>query len=184
MPTVGVNPFVRRQTAESRFSHFNGLLGHVANMAREHFEKAKPGYRDGVVLVEVPARGFFSGVVEVTEETVLRASFASRRPGEDPFVSVEAIGAEKLTAEHVELVLYRRDVLLEEGPDAVNKEEDYEWELVSINARPTPEPEPMTPVAMARNFLELPGGTKAEYTAEEFARAILYWSCRAMTGEE
>ena len=91
-------------------------------------------------------------------------------------------------------MLYRRDVLLEdyerersEGRDA--KLEDFvgtdcEWELVSINARPTPEPEPLTPDTMARNFLELPGGTKADYTAEEFARAILYWSCRAMLGEE
>lgn len=27
MPTVGINPFVRRQTAESKFSHFEGIYG-------------------------------------------------------------------------------------------------------------------------------------------------------------
>ncbi len=134
------------------------------------------------MLVSVPAAGFFSGVVEVTDETQVRATFTARRPGEDPFIDVVAIGAEKLPAEHVDLVLYRRDVLLEDGADSVGT--DCEWELVSINARPTPEPEPMSPMAMARNFLELPGGTKADYTAEEFARAILYWSCRAMVGDK
>ena len=40
----------------------------------------------------------------------------------------------------------------------------------------------MTPMAMARNFLALPGGTKAEYTAAQFAEAIIYWSTRAMHG--
>lgn len=181
MPSIGINPFVRRQTVESRFSHFEGDLQRVANMAKDMFSKAKPGYRDGVLLVTVPAEGFFSGVVEVTEETKLKTTFEARRKGEDPVLVTVAIGAEKLPAENVELVLYRRDVLLEEGEDSAPT--GCEWELVSINARPTPEPEPMTPDAMARNFLALPGGTKAEYTAEEFARSILYWSCRAMAGE-
>jgi len=181
MPSIGINPFVRRQTPDSRFSHFDGELQRVANMAKDMFSKAKPGYRDGVLLVSVPASGFYSGVVELTAETKLKTTFEARRKGEDPVKVTVAIGADKLPAEHVELVLYRRDVLLEEGPDAVGSE--CEWELVSINARPTPEAEPMTPDAMARNFLELPGGTKADYTAEEFARSILYWSCRAMAGE-
>jgi hypothetical protein len=39
-------------------------------------------------------------------------------------------------------------------------------------------------MAMARNFLVLPGGTKAEYTAAQFAEAIIYWSTRAMHGGE
>jgi len=180
MPTIGINTFVRRQTADSRFSHFEGDLQRVANMAKDMFAAGRAGYRDGVLLVTVPAKGFFSGVVELTPETELRTKFVSRRPGEDPVKVTEAIGATKLEAAHVELVLYRRDVLLEEGPDSAPS--GCEWELVSINARPTPEEEPMTPDTMARNFLVLPGGTKAEYTAEEFARSILYWSCRAMAG--
>jgi len=181
MPSIGINPFVRRQTADSRFSHFDGALERVIGLGRDFFDKAKPGYRDGVVLVAVPAAGFFSGVVELTPETKLRTTFVARQPGEDPVKVTEAIGAEKLPALHVELVLYRRDVLLEDGPDAAPSGAD--WELISINARPTPEPEPLTPDAMARNFLVLPGGTKADYTAEEFAQSILYWSCRAMAGE-
>jgi hypothetical protein len=119
---------------------------------------------------------FFSGVVELEPETPLRAIFSARRKGEDPYVQVEALGGQKLPAKVAEVVLYRHDVL---GSDAST---DAGWEIVSMNARATEEPEPLTPVAMARNFLELPGGTKAEYSAEQFAQAIVYWSRRAMRG--
>jgi len=182
MPTIGIHSLVTRQTPGSRFSHFDGTLQQVAVLGVEHFDAGgKPGYREGVRLVSVPAAGFFSGVVEVTPDTDLRATFEARSAGEDPYLSVVAVGGEKLPALHVELVLYRRDVLLEDGPDAAKTGAD--WELISINARPTAEDEPMTPMAMARNMLSLPGGTEATYTAEEFARAILYWSCRANIAE-
>jgi len=203
MPTVGINPFVRRQTADSRFSHFDGDLDAVADMAALWWSSARePGYRDGVVLVSVLPKGFFSGVVEVTEETPLLTTFEARQRGEDPVLVTVALKGEKLPAGRVDLVLYRRDVLLEdferERKAAEEKGETFskteagyaptgrEWELVSINAEPgeADEPAPLTPDAMARNYLSLPGGTKADYSAEEFARSILYWSCRAMIGGE
>jgi len=187
MNSVGVNPFVRRQTADSRFSHFGGSFEDVAalaaaTLAADEVGSVSDGYRDGVLLVSVSVAGFFSGVVAITPETVLRTTFESRAKGERPVKVTVAVGAEKMAARHVELVLYRRDVLLEEGPDAAPT--GCIWELVSINARPTLGPEPMTPSAMARNFLALPGGTKAEYTAEQFAAAILYWEEHAMAGGE
>ena len=177
---IGINDFVRRQTPESKFSHFVGSWENVVELAEANFASAKDGYRDGVVLVPVPFDGFYSGVVEVTPETPLRAEFSARREGEDPFLSIVAVGGEKLPAAAVDVVLYRRDVLLEEGPGGVSTQ--AEWEIVSLNARATEGPEPLTPVAMARNFLELVGGTKATYSAEEFAAAIIYWSRRAMRG--
>lgn len=179
MPSIGINAFVRRQTGESKFSHSLWRLEVVATLAERFFHEAKQGYRDGVMLVSVPPAGFFSGVIEVGYDTILRATFSQRRSTEQPFVSVEAVGATKLPAKHVELVLYRRDVLLEDNDAST----ECEWELVSINARPTEEPEPLTPMAMARNFLKLEGGTEADYSAKEFAEAILYWSTRAMCGD-
>jgi hypothetical protein len=176
---IGINAFVLRQTHGSKFSHFEGSAQQVANMAADFFHEAKQGYRDGVMLVDVPAAGYFSGVVELTTETELRATFSARREGEKLYKSVEALGAPKLAAKHVELVLYRRDVLLEDDDAST----ECEWELISINARPTEEPEPLTPRAMARNFLEEKGGTKADYSAREFAESILYWSTRAMCGD-
>lgn len=178
MTTIAMNRFARRHTATSRFSHFSGTEAELLALVTENFAKATPGYRPGVVLVPVPAKGFFSGVTEVTTETPLTAKLTRRREGEAPFVEVTAKGP-KLPAEVVEVVLYSHETLAEGG----EAETAAEWEVISINARSTAGPEPLTPVAMARNFLGLPGGTKAEYTAEEFAKAIVYWSTRANLAE-
>jgi hypothetical protein len=35
----------------------------------------------------------------------------------------------------------------------------------------------MNPLAMARNFLEKPGGTKTFYSSKCFAESVYYWSC-------
>ena len=175
---IGINEFVRRQTLDSRFSHFAGSWDELAGLVEKHFDEAKPSYRDGVLLVPVPTERFFSGVVEVTPDTPLKATFEARREGEDPFVQVVAVGGDKLPAKAVDVVLYSRDVREADG-DAVS---GAEWDVISINARPTEGSEPLTPMAMARNFLALPGGTAAEYTAKEFAEAIIYWSRRAMRG--
>lgn len=179
-PAIGVNSLVLRQTAESRFSHFGGSWDELVTLVEKFLPMASGGYRDGVLLVPVPAEGFFSGVVQATSETPFRTTFESRRPEEAAYLQTVALGGEKLPARAVDVVVYRRDILLEEGADAVSTE--ARWEIVSINARPTVYAEPLTPMAMARNFLELPGGTKAEYTPQQFAEAIIYWSQRAMRG--
>jgi hypothetical protein len=192
---IKCNAFVKRQTAESPFSFLADPIGQTADWRtlEVHIEEcmeepakldaiAKDGYKLGVVVLSLlpgfAGFRFYSGVTVLTETTPLRARFASRRPGEAAFVEVQAIGR-KTEAVAVDIILYSRALLVEEGetPDA-----DTDYEIVSINARTSPEPEPMSPMAMARNFLALPGGTKAEYTAAQFAEAIIYWSTRAMHG--
>ncbi len=175
---VAVGSFVKRQTPESRYSHHQWHWDYIADLVAANMKYAKPGYRNGVMLVPVPPDGFFCGVVEVTKDTPLYAKFESRRMPEDPYIVIEAAGGEKLPAKAVEIVIYHHDVLAENN----EADTDAEWEIVSINARPTLWPEPMTPMAMARNMLQLPGGTKAEYTAQQFAEAIVYWSRHAMRG--
>ena len=179
--TVKTNKFALRQTADSPFSHFTGTWEELeAIVLRDAVALDSPhvrqGYRPGVLLVSVDPTRFYSGVVTLTAETRLEARFAARRPGEQSFAEVLARG-EKTPAVAVEVVLYSRALLAEEGELT---EADYE--IVSINARTSVAPEPMTPIAMARNFLELAGGTKASYTAEQFAESIAYWSTRAMYG--
>lgn len=174
-----INEFVRRQTAGSRFSHFEGTEEELLALIEANFPLAKPGYRDGVELVPVPAEGFYSGVVEVqSPDAELEIRFSARQEGEDPYLHVVSTTGMKDAAKFVELVMYRHDVL---GDDAST---EADWELISINARSSAEEEPLTPVAMARNLLELPGGTKAEYTPEQFAKAIIYWSTRVMCAEK
>jgi hypothetical protein len=137
--------------------------------------QAVPGYMDGVMLVRPNPAGFLSGVVEIDKDTELSASFVARRKGEDPFIDVRAVGV-ALPAKAVDVVVYRHDVLTKDGDNST----DAAWEIVSVNARPTEEEEPQGPVSMARNHLGLTGGTKHEYTADEFAKAIVYWSRRAL----
>ena len=138
------------------------------------------GYRDGVVLVDVywanPEKQFYSAIVALNEESKLTANYAPRRPGEDPFIRVSA-KAKKQIAKHASVVLYRHDVLAENN----ERETEAEWEIVAIKARVSEEEEPMDPYTMARNFLHLNGGTKGDFTAEQFAKSIVYWNNHCMT---
>lgn len=171
--------FVKRQTSESGYSHFSGSWSDLETLAEWAFNnpnRVTPGYRDGVVLVEVPAEiGFYSAIVSLQEKTKLKANFAPRRDGEAPFIRVST-KAKKQPAKYASLVLYRHDVLAENN----ERETDAEWEIVAIKARVTEEEEPMDPYTMARNFLHLEGGTKGSFSAKEFANSIVYWNNHCM----
>ena len=76
---VITNEFVQRQTADSRFSHFNGTWEELELLVVNHWETAKQGYRDGVILIEVPPDLFFSSIVELEEGDELTGGFTPRR---------------------------------------------------------------------------------------------------------
>jgi len=183
---VACGEFVKRQTPESGFSHFEGpweLLEKIVEAQMIPYRlgpnNVTPGYRDGVVLVDMGLRFsplFRSAIVKLDENSKLTANYAPRRVGEDPFVRVSA-KAKKQTAKYAQVVLYRHDVLAENN----ERETEAEWEIVCIKARVTEEEEPMDPYTMARNFLHLAGGTKGDFTAEQFAKSILYWNNHSMT---
>lgn len=179
-PTIGINEFARdRHKPERPYAHFTGTYSELVKRVKDNFHLQKPGYRDGVILVPVSPREFYTGNVLVEEDTELRAIFEARRKGEDPFVQVLAKG-KKPMASYVDIVLYRKDVLDENNEST----EGTDWEIVSVNAREIEREEPIPPLTMARNFLELTGGTKGEYTADEFAESIVYWSKRAKIDHE
>jgi hypothetical protein len=188
MKKVACGSFVKRQTKESGHSHFEGtweeleematytlLYGQKASYWAAYPYKIHPGYRDGVVLAELDPSKFRSGIVDVKEDTKLKASYAPRRDGEAPFIRLSA-KAEKQVAKYASVVLYRHDVLAENN----ERETDAEWEIVCIKARTSDEEEPMDPYTMARNFLHLKGGTKGDFSAEEFAKSIVYWNNHVM----
>lgn len=175
--TIVCNPFVKRQTADSPFSYFTGSWEALADIAQDHFGRGQQSPDNaGVWLMPVPPTGFYTGIVELSVESELVATFRARRPDEGAFVDVRARGP-KAKATAVELVLYNHDIL------AGDASSHADYEIVSINARTTVHPEPMHPVTMMRNFLDLPGGTKTMYTAQQFAEAILYWSTHALRAE-
>lgn len=184
-PTIGLTNFVRRQTAESEFTHFNGDLDDVAILARHHFDEAVPStsHDDGVLLVPVPALGFYTGVVELQEGDKLVGEYKARRPGEEPrkVTRLDVQVPMKSPAVAVDVVLYRRDLLLEDndGPST-----DCDWEIVSINGRITEEDQPIHPDTLIANHFGLDGGSKTGYTPEQFEAAlrksVLYWKNKAM----
>ncbi|MDZ4833457.1 MAG: DUF3228 family protein [Candidatus Melainabacteria bacterium] len=224
MPKTELNSFVLRQTAQSRFSHYepaSGIPAHTfaeldALIARQ-FEQATWTTADSVdvsngpklfnsrddgkviklALASADCKGFFSGVVRADDTTVFKTVCAVRDralTGERPFIHSVAVNGKKAPAVFVEVVLYHVSALSVEErtytPEGTNDAviQVGEWQVVSVNARDTFEPEPPTPQAMARNMAahlglaEGAGGTPRVYTAEEFVQSILYWSDRAMSG--
>lgn len=186
---VACSEFVKRQTPESGYSHFDGTWDELAQIAEELIMTGKQGYKKGVLLIPVPEfdidlhgsktpllNRFYSATVSIQEDTKLKASYAPRQPGEAPFLRISA-KAKKQPAAACEIILYHKDVLAEDN----DRSTDAEWEVICIKARSSTEEEPMDPYTMARNFLHLKGGTKAEFTAEEFAKSIVYWNNHCMT---
>ena len=166
---IVMNEFCNRQVKGSSFSYFEGSLeGLIAKIedawaAGNH----KPGFREGVVLVSVDPTGFKSAMVALEDATSITTTYEARREGEGKFATTRAAGPTQ-DAKFCEIVLYTQAAL--EG-DASKEQADYE--IVSMNADDI-ENAPMGLAAMVRNTFELPGGTKAEYPAEEWARAAQY----------
>lgn len=181
-PTFGINPFVTRQTPESEFTHFEGEWSRVQELVAEHFHKAKPGYRDGVCLVPVPTEGFFCGVVELEEGDKLVGEYKARRLGEEPRKTLRAVSEDKskMPCAAVDVVLYSRETLQEGGEDCTGKD----WDVISVNGRPTQEEMPIAPMTLIANHFQLDGGTATGMSPEEFESAlresVLFWKNKAM----
>jgi len=164
-------------------------------------QAAVPGYRDGVLVVPVAPYGFRTGLVTLREGDELVGRYEARRPGEEPRKSVYAKAAvetlwasdeecdiyveemrEKIPAIAVDVILYRHDVLAEDG----DAETDAEWEIISVNARPTVGPEPIAPMVLMHNHFGSEGGTSTNMTLKEFEAALResfeYWKDKAMLG--
>jgi hypothetical protein len=188
--TIGINKFVReRQTRDSKFSHFEGTWQELIEQVEMNFEHAVEGYRPGVLLVPVGPLRFMSSIVPVDDETPLEATFGSRREGEESHLGIVSTGGKKAPAKRVDIVLYHRDVLLED--DDVEDVGPEEWQVISINASPSSVMDvPFAPVARARNILGMKGGTDAKLEeldvdellalVKDMARATIFWSQHVM----
>lgn len=176
MSITKASDFVKRQTANSQFAHFSGSWEQLETMVEANRPKAVQGYKLGVFLVPLPPEGFFTSIVKLTSDDMLGAAFKARREGEDPYIQVYAVG-EKMPAKKVDIVIYSKEVLAENNENST----DADYEIVSINASPFPDREvPMDPVTMMRNFLHKAGGTKGEFSAQQFAESIEFWSQHAL----
>jgi hypothetical protein len=188
-PTIVVNPFVRRQTAESPFSCFAGSGGWDTLVARTQAAMAagntKPGYRDGVLEVIIDPTDILSGVVVLTEGAELVGAFKPRRPGETPRKEIRAKGATKMPAVTASIILYRADVLAE-GGDNTLPADGGGWEIISLNASPVEGDMPIDPVVLMHNHFGSDGGTATGLSDAEFVALLRkgfdFWKNKAMAG--
>jgi|TARA_B100001996_G_scaffold79455_1_gene58580 hypothetical protein len=175
---VGVNDFVFRQKEGSGKSYTNKLsFQEIADHADHQMELDlyQEGYRKGVRIIDVDSsltNKFICPFVRIEKNTKLLARYVQRREDEDLYIQIRAQSGEPLLAGKVELILYHHDVLSENNEQTT----DFEWELISFHAVPKGiDFLPMGPVTMMRNQHELPGGTKAKYSSEDWAKSVEFW---------
>jgi hypothetical protein len=177
---ISLNEFVRRQTKHSPFSHYEGSDVSLVAMAEANFEKAKPGYRDGVLLIPVPAEGFFCPIVKLEEGDGVKGVFEPRAEGEAPRIhSLTGPAGFKSPAKFVDIVIYSKAVLAETKDNST----DSDWEIISINASLV-EDEPQHFLSMLGNHFGMSGGTDTKMSDSEFVAALkksyLFWFDKAL----
>lgn len=181
MPSVHISKFVRRQTAESPYSHWTiddaTLIARVVRSASIGW--CKPGYRDGVMLVQIPVDGLYSSVTQLKEGDLLIGQYLPRQKGEEPRKSSFVIG-DKTPAKRVDVVLYSHAVLAENN----EQDSDADYEIISVNASPTNEEIPLSVGTLIANHFELSGGTSTKMNDSEFVSAlrnsVMFWKDKAL----
>ena len=168
--TIGVSEFVKRQSPDSVFTHYQCRWSDLANRTVEAFEEGNytEGYRDGVVLVHMPKWEvplFFTyDAYPMFEGMKLDAQWA-KTPGREhePAKLQVKILEPKISCNYVDIIIYRKDVLQEDKDDITGAD----WDIVSINGRLKKDPPPIDPMTLVRNWLHLPGGTEMKGTTPE-----------------
>ena len=175
---VNVNEFVRRQIKGSGKTYADGIsFEQIAQNAQKQLANGnyKPGYRDGVVLVQEDSNlihQYICPFVKINEGTELIAQIIRRRPEENPYIQIRALNGIPLKTGSVDLILYHHDVLAETNEQST----DSDWELISFHAVPDGITDlPMGPITMMRNQLQLPGGTKGNYDSKQWAYSVKFW---------
>ena len=182
MTTIGINDFVRRQIKGSGKTYSDSLtFEDVVKHVRVQFQSGffRPGYRDGVVIVEgskTIAKDFVCPFIKITHNTNLKAEWVKRQDEEEEYIQIRALNGEPLKAGKVEFILYNHATLMENEEQTSNAD----WELISMHALPEGVNSlPMGSVTMMRNQLDLKGGTKGLYTTEEWAESVRFWQLYA-----
>jgi hypothetical protein len=189
MTLLGLNKFLDRQRdPNGGLTHWEFSDEELLRRIEAGWEKRRPGYREGVVLVPVPAKGFRAGLRVLQEGDELKGSYKARQAGETPrkalaYVSPVPVAEAKTEPLSVDVVLYHRDVLAE-GGDIVTTE----WSAIAVLGKFCPEgvEEPMTPDTLMANHFQDSGGTATGMSPEEFQEALrrsyFYWRDKAFLG--
>lgn len=211
--TIGLSPMVHRQTARSRFTHFEFGSGNpfdeLLKLVTSCLTGKKPKVKvlrkkDGrIIQLTLPEHlcegRFFSSIVKLEAGMMVRSEVSVRPgglPGEQPYIQSVVVGAKKTPSKWVDVILYHREALtLEERtwtPPGKTEPEtvDADWQVITVLAHISAEGEPMAPPAMARNHAahfgrpEGVGGTARTFTARQYMESQLFWGSHAMVAGE
>ncbi len=174
---IGWSNFAYERNVENKTfkKHPNKLI----ELVKKHWKNRKPGVgrKDNkkVTVVTIKEKNihklFDSGWIEVDKAKDIKGKATKRQHIEDSYIYNDAKG-QKLPTKYAKVVLYSKEALLENNG---TRSGDYDFEIVAIIAGPW-KTEPMMPLTMARNYLQKPGGTYADYSPKEFAESIYFWS--------
>jgi len=184
---VAASDFVKRQSAETQFTHFDGtwqeLEALVTEIFQEQLDSAEkplltPGYRDGVWVLSLPENlvGRFLTFADypMFEGMKLEARYAKTAGREHEPAKVQVMIREpKVPCKFVDIILYSHETLAEDKDNT----KDSDWEIISINGRRNDEPKPMDPLTIVRNFLHLKGGTEIKGATPE---SVLQMLCESI----
>jgi len=192
IPTIGASQFAIDRHKRGTGNSYSALSwDQVCEDAMRFWHRRRPGMgeadlsRKVVVPFERGAPFYYCPPrIELKEGLPVQAQVVTRQEGEDPYVETfvawedaEASGWHAVHGTYVSVVCYRSNVLLENGG---KRSTDCEWEIVALLVSGVWGDEPMAPLTMARNQLEKDGGTKSEYTAQQYAEAIYYHATRGV----
>lgn len=190
VPTVGVSEFARANSIiGTGNSYTTTSLEVVAECVRQNWDYRRPGAGETEttrkVLVPVfPGQFFCSPCAPLSVGMNIKSRVVQRQIGEDPYIETyltvedaEKMGIQPIPAKRCDIVCYSAEALMENNG---HRSTDCDFEIVTILAYSTDVEEPMTPLTMARNFLQKPGGTFGVYSAQEFAESIYYHATKKM----
>jgi len=183
LPTIGVSEFAKkRHLEEHQFTHYKGSWEDLCNLTMRACMQGdfSFGYREGVILAHInkdDVKMFFSYDGFKKFEGMKITASVEKVPGREhePAKLQVKILEPKIRCRYVDIILYNRSVLEEDGDSLVGTD----WEIVSINGRFHKSQPPMDPLTMVRNWKHLPGGTemkdsKPEDVLEQLCNAVLY----------
>ena len=191
MTQVFIHSFIKRQTADSRFSHTEKTFEDLAYEVITNMDKARQSaFQPRALEVPVNPSHCRTGIVNLVENDDMVAYFEIRREGEAPRKTLcahwGAVGPEqKVPAKSAYVVLFPSTLLAEDGQNE-HEPVDGNWEMISLNASPTLNDTPIDPDTLMHNHFGSQGGTPTGLSDEEFVKVLresfTFWKDKAMLG--
>jgi len=90
---IGMNNFAKRQTKNSSYSYYDGTEEALLELVTREYKQGhiESGYRDGVILVNVPAEQFYCSLIKLNESHEFISKMEKRTSDEQPMLTTRVI---------------------------------------------------------------------------------------------